>query len=387
MKIKINLISILLFLYSFLVCTNQLFQVVGIPIFIIPLLILLVLLMIKRLSNELHFKNTTFFLICWLMLSILLSIYVNNTLSWRNTLFVFINISGFLVISEMSTNEDRINMLVKGFICGTTINILICFWELNTGNHIVPLTMDYLRRFSYYPLGFYPNSNDLSCFLISMIPIILINYENCCKRKLLKILNILLLVSLAFIVIKTRSVIGIVAMILMPMGILIFKDLKNRKGKIRLLLSVLISIVFCVLFSNFLYVSFFSLEINTMFIERFQLWNNALNLWSKSMIFGIGPGQNALLNYGLVHNYFIEVLSEYGIFIFAGVIYLFIKILKDKFKNSYTWIGYAGLIFLCELPVLSISTSSLTKIFSIWSAIALIYAFNDKKNKTTGEDV
>ena len=112
MKIKINLISILLFLYSFLVCTNQLFQVVGIPIFIIPLLILLVLLMIKRLSNELHFKNTTFFLICWLMLSILLSIYVNNTLSWRNTLFVFINISGFLVISEMSTNEDRINMLV-----------------------------------------------------------------------------------------------------------------------------------------------------------------------------------------------------------------------------------------------------------------------------------
>ena len=176
-------------------------------------------------------------------------------------------------------------------------------------------------------------------------------------------------------------------MILMPMGILIFKDLKNRKGKIRLLLSVLISIVFCVLFSNFLYVSFFSLEINTMFIERFQLWNNALNLWSKSMIFGIGPGQNALLNYGLVHNYFIEVLSEYGIFIFAGVIYLFIKILKDKFKNSYTWIGYAGLIFLCELPVLSISTSSLTKIFSFWSAIALIYAFNDKKNKTTGEEV
>lgn len=376
MTVKINSNKLLLFFYCFFVCTNQYFQFIGIPIFIFPLMGLVGKTILRGFLPKDKNKLIFLFLILWILYAFIYSLIVDNYYSWRYLLFLFLNVCGFYVICCNCKGNEK--TIVNGFTMGLAINLIVCIWELITHNHIVPLTTSYIRRFSNNPLGFYPNANDLSCFLVVMISIIIIGYIMKNTSKIFKFFYFVLFCITIYIIYRTKSVIGIFSILFCPVLIYFIRNVKNKIGIIKLLFIFSILFIMCIIASNFINLYILKNNLELMFFERTQLWIKAIDLLFSTYLFGIGPGQNRILNDGLVHNVFIEILSEYGIVFFIGFIIIYYFIIKKLFKEENDFFNNLRLSIIILISVLSISTSSLSKIFPIWSVIAFLYAMDSK---------
>lgn len=388
MKIKFNKIEdFLLIAYCFLVCLNQYFQFFGIPIFIYSLILLSFALMIEIKKNGMHISKVSLFFLFWILYGIILVIIHNNYFSKRYFLLLLINILGFFNVSYMCDKEPyRIKKCLKSFMIGLMANVIVAFWEIKTGRHIVPVTDDYARRFFHIPLGFFANTNDLSTVLIVMMVLVSIYYFVSKESKRHLFIVGATLLSAGYIVIRTHSIIGIMSMIAIPIIVFLYRSLKNEKRFLITLLIIGVAIVTLLILSILIDINLSEISIGELFEERIIYAKKALQDFNDSLWLGIGPGQNNVQGYGAVHNYLIEVLTEYGIIIFIILLYYYTKIIKKQFLLENTEINALIFALLIILIPLSISTSSLTKLFPIWSSLGVVVSYTNYKLKIKKEN-
>jgi O-antigen ligase len=190
------------------------------------------------------------------------------------------------------------------------------------------------------------NSNGFAMFLLALFPFFIAYFFN--QTSLLKrLLAAFLIFSVLMAVIKTRSRMGFVAIIL-QFGILLWANRKN--AKYLLILSVLLLVPLSRAHENFwervTTISEVEQEIDPDSAARQNKWRQALILIEKHPVTGVGLSAfpDAVDYYALgeskhiVHNAYLEIASETGVISLILFVSCIILTLKQMRNTTKAWI-------------------------------------------------
>lgn len=389
---KTKLRSLIMFLYMFLCCLNQYVKLFGIPLFMFLILIYACVKLSNDnflIRNSLGIINTSLrwhfpFFFIWILVGLLFASVVNNEAAWRSVLYITINTLGYyMVLSDTYYYDNIRKWCYKGLVMGIISNILVSFWELKSGKHIMPLSVDYLRRFTNRPLGFYVNTNDLAIVLIFMLSALFVGYIYSSKSFKRTIAFIGIFLAGCAVIISSRSVISITATICVALFPVLYYQYRaqQKAGYLILLLLFFVGFIFISIKGEELFsIIFLSVE-DPAITGRLDIWRTTWDLFKTTVFIGIGPGQNTVIGYGSVHNLFLEIMSEYGLLVGILFISLFVSLLKEVIELNCSFLNSIVVVFAFLFIPLSICSSSMTKLFPIWPCIGLILAYAFKDNK------
>lgn len=210
----------------------------------------------------------------------------------------------------------------------------------------------------------------------------------------------LLLFLITFMIILTISTAGIISVSIPLIFYYIYQFIKFllinkyvisiRKLFLLLLVSILISILLIILNENEFILNILEKRINNLNngSGRFEIWNNAITLFYQNQFFGIGwynfLEYNKIIfnreNY--MHNTFLEVLVELGIFGFLiyilFFIILFLNIIKLQYKKSNKYLLFTFFSMIILLNSLSLY---INEVLFVFMALVSYELYNMKKIK------
>jgi len=275
----------------------------------------------------------------------------------------------------------------------------IGFWETLTGNHL-PISgligAPFVNR--YMPSAVFDNSNDFATCLALTVPFILsfIQYRRGLVQRTFGL--ILLLLSL-YLLGATFSRANYLAVFIEFAFLFIF--LLKIKGKFKVAIGVGLFFLFLwFLFPKQAQKAFevVNVQIGSLFTQaeasqgsvgtRFNIFKNSLIFLANSAGFGVGAGNAeyymahfATFNtYGITnpHNWWIEIWTNYGVWIFAGYVLFYLNLLVSLYKAHKSlhdkmekMICEALLVSLVGFSFASISSSSIVALKPQW----LLFAF------------
>lgn len=280
------------------------------------------------------------FFIAWLIYAFIQKTWIetsdSTSLYFKVILF---GVVAILFMGRLITSKKHLGDLYKWWGFGLLSTILVGLWEVTTNHHFSSSG----AAGSYYNLqhaatvGFF-NPNDYSFFLVVSLPIIFYWIK---KKALYRFIGIFMLISSFYITNQNGArfieIIYVAAVVLFLIRLL-------RKRKI-LLTYLFVSVALIGVFNfNTIYESLASSVLpnsndESVYIRKLLLENG----WSifKTHPFGIGAGnitsymaENGLGVNGItvVHNFWLEILIEFGIFVFLGFFIFYVSSLYRMYK-------------------------------------------------------
>ncbi len=326
------------------------------------------------------------FWICYATVQLLFTNFNSNA----TTFYVILLINVFLVIMIL-LNAKSINDLVffnKALILGLYINLIIAIWEILTGRHLVSLNAG--LAFSDKAHGAFGNINDLSTFIAFGVFSVIMDLALTHKHILSSI--IIIIVSF-YTVTKTNSRAPLYGLIILAIFWLLFELMlivyKQGKEYFNLLMFFMVSIL--VILSVMVFQRY-NLEQLVLIISssgneksdllRLQLSKEAISIFNDSYFLGVGPGQSVTLLGINVHNFFLEILSEYGLIV-IGVIAIFVSTFKAYKTNLPHYTVALFMAFIPFFTMVSISSSGANRLRITWVLLIIIFLVVDFKNNTS----
>ena len=389
------------------------FSVGPVNIFIYRLLfpVLMVLFGFSFLFNQgkiniSHIKVKPYlqFLGFWLM-------YASITLIWSESksdaileiLFLYmITVVIWFIVYFFHTIKD-LNRLYYLWLLTIAVINLIGIFEFLTGHHLAVSKSNEMFLDHNTPTAFFRNPNDFATVITLGIPFV-ITFIRYSKKFLPILFGFAILVSSMFLVIATGSRANLLAIIIGLVFWYVF--LLPSKKKATVLLGCIVATgFFSIVFSNQLSVNISTIakELGTINLEnletsgtslniRINLIKNALSLMAGSLGFGFGAGnfEHQMLLYaneftaGIVnaHNWWIEILANYGLGIFVGYMVFYISLIRKlllAYKNLVMAqdkrICEALLVGLISFSIASTSSSSIMTLRPQWFFFAFALAF------------
>lgn len=344
----------------------QYFKLFNIPLYYYLLISLFMYSILKKYNKD---SKLVLFLSFWFMYALFLTVIKFNSYTYKIFVLLSVNLVGVYVVVQLCLyNWNYIRYCISGIRLGLICNVIVGIWEVSTNMHVKVLSLDYERRFSGIPVTFYPNANDLSTVLVCMSVILLLGIIYS-RSKINKILDSVIIMVTYFIIIKTRSSIGIISL---P-AILLIALLVKIPVKIKTLLyPIIISVI--TLSYNFIF-TIFENNYYESIKGRLPLWKSSINLLISSLGLGVGPGQNVVIGNGNVHFIFLEVISEYGLIIGIGFIFFYFADIKRCYKDCSGMLRSSIISFMIFFILLSTSSSSMTKLPIVWISVAMLHIF------------
>lgn len=338
-----------------------------------------------RLDILKKYKFLVLFFLFWFFYAFVSFFWVPSITLWiKNIAFLFM---GMILIWGCIYHLKTFKDLKIFFFIWTVILFclnLIGFWEIETGNHLV---VSGLRSLVLVPTSVFRNQNDFATFLSLSICFLLPLIKNN-KKLVVRFYGVILLGSSLYLLITTTSRANIIA-IVVAFICWIFTFFKNYTAKGKLFFFILAIPLLGIFIKFFISTS----SIQTLVFQlshriesggiRINLIKNSLVFLYNSLGFGVGAGniewymQNkaifdtqGILN---VHNWWVELLANYGIIIFSLYCYLYMttmrKAIKKIKKATSLWdITFAETIFLGGITffLASISSSSIMALNFQW---------------------
>jgi len=318
----------------------------------------------------------------------------SKSMAIRNLIFLFMGIS----VIFFSTYYLREKLDLQRFYLlwiGVFITLLFLgFWEYLSGNHL--FISGYHSRFTttlnYIPTGVYLNQNDYATLLALSIPflITLMRYK---KILWLRIFGFGISVSAFYLIVVTRSRANIFAVLFELTFILIL--MMNFKQRVRLVVIIVICIILLnVLLPGFLK-GFFSEIVEGLesivsqrelasesISHRINLIRKGLFLLYSTAGFGVGAGNAEFHLPTNPHIWWLEILINYGIFVFVGYVIFYMGIIRNLWKlyhekqtKEEKMICEALLVSMVGFFFASISSATLMAFKPQWLLFAFTLAF------------
>lgn len=365
------------------------------PVRLLILMLVPFLFISKKLNFRFYkYELTTFYI--WIvsgLISITWVYFMEESI--KEILYLIIYFAGFFVLIYLSSNANKPKeSIIRGWIFLFIFTIPVAILELFFDIHL-PSAYDqeavvmnfqeigvFERRFTSINYG---NLNGYNVILIYTLPFVLsIQLSNISNFK--KMLGWAVFIMLSSIIIMNGSR-GAFLCLLIVIAIFSLYYAKNIKTLITI--GILISL-------PLFYFLFTDNEINKLILARFTeqgfVDNTRLNLIHMgfqslldSNFIGIGaadfnPTMKYKYNQELTssHNFFLEILVQYGVLIFILFIGLFIKIF-NKNKGNNTKYSFIVISSLCMYPISSIITSGYIQSAWTWLFIASLYVVADKR--------
>jgi len=350
-------------------------------------------------------KKYLLFLLFWLYWAILSFGWAGDKgEAIREITFLFMGCFLIFFIIFYFINLKDLKRFYYIWITVLIILIPIGIWEHLTGCHLkisgLAETIHPIAKFM--PTTVFHNSNDFATFLGLTFPFILswLHYK---KRLKNKIFGFILLGTSFYLLLATESRANLLAFILIIFIFFLF--LLNLNKKIKWLIAGGLVFSFLLLFSPVFTQQIFS-QIDSQlqsFTSEYQrtigsnavrinLTKDAIYYLFHSYGFGVGAGNiewhianfsphdtSGILN---LHNWWMEILANYGIFIFIGyllfyfnLIYNFWKIWHQKLNINEKIICETLLLSLIGFSIASISSSSIMAFKPQWFLFGFSLAF------------
>ncbi|WP_407370898.1 O-antigen ligase family protein [Carnobacterium sp.] len=371
-------------------------------------------------SNALG-KNYTRFYFFWLIYSLISVIWVQDIGGWINAIFFLgCGCLSILYMGIFIREEKDIKNLFKTIFALILLHNIIGIMEILTGNYLFA-NLNKLDKYHTFatqpstriPISIYANQNDFATMLLAGITISFILFKNSNKTSI-KFVYLLTIVSSVFLLYRTGSRGNLIALLIGISTLLITKYLQlfTKKNIVKFLMILLSICLGIIIFSPEVQQKIISLNYSlrtTFFVEgnsnmtRVNLIRNGFYFLVQSFGLGTGAGNiehwlefNSIFSTGTIyniHNWWMEILSGYGIVIFVlyvAVYFLMIRQLfinykysKNKFVRTTSWILLA---YLFSFILSSISSSSNMLIewqWVFWGVIITFIRYSEKLPKMT----
>ena len=370
---------------------------------------------IKIYPNDIATKYVSFFGV-WLAYSILSVMWATSLSGWvKGNYFIGIGFLAILLIHLFIHTKADLLTLFKIVAGASLLHNVIGWTEILTGNYRFAdlAKLDKYGTFttqpgSRIPISIFANQNDYATLILASMFFVylLLKVEKDYKRKSF---YFVLLISSMYLIIRTDSRANLLALFLGVafMVALKLKDLLSKRQIIGIatfgFLVVVVGLLFVPAFQQLGY-KVASLLLDTTNEQgdsnntRLNLIYNGFVFLAQTFGFGVGSGNieywmenNAYFNISTkynMHNWWMEILTGYGILIFIGYVILFILILNqlarvyqnssDAFikQTAFVLFGYLGAFILS-----SISSASNLIIEWQWVIFGIIIAFCGYANK------
>ncbi|WP_323593464.1 O-antigen ligase family protein [Aliarcobacter butzleri] len=283
------------------------------------------------------------------------------------------------------------------------ITILIAIWEINTAQHLSVSGYNETPELIYnIPTTVYTNSNDYATFLSLSFPFAMF-YILTSKKIQLKFFFIVVSFTIAFLIIFIGSRANIISI---AIAFMLYFILSNKQFKIKtivfFIILILISLIsfqeiikdIIIMVNNNLISIFDSSErnMNESNIIRINLIYNSIDFLLQTYGFGVGAGNaeiwmekyasNNTFNVTNPHNWWIELLVNYGIIIFIFYVIIYFRILYQLlliFMNSQyidqKEISKVLLVSLFTFLFASVSSSSVMAFIPQWILLIMSITF------------
>jgi teichuronic acid biosynthesis protein TuaE len=293
---------------------------------------------------------------------------------------------------------------------------LLGFWEHITGSHLWAsgLYGEIRVRFMYRPTGVFRNPNDYSAFLALGIPFCLALFRHS-KRNLLKLFGLVVAIAAFYLILSTRSRANLLAVCLELLLFAAFvladrrRDIRQRALQIGGLTLVFLipNLVWYLRDAASAWQQIATIEEEAQLGEgsmaiRINLIRNGLSFLGSTKGFGVGAG-NAMywmMHFARfdtsgtlsLHNWWLEILTNYGIYAFLGYVGFYASLLWRLFRQYYTlmgeeaMLGEAILISLVGFFFAGLGPSSIMAWAPHWFLFAFALAFlNYRRGENRGE--
>lgn len=425
LRFKININRALIYVSVFFAFWNTAFfsidiSIMHLTLYRIMLLVFMILIAKENLRNnsyhinrQYHTDYTIIFFKLWLVYAFLSLLWVYDLMLAVRSIFFLLEAT--LAICVLTIYVKDINMFYKLFLIFMFcmfIHSLIGWNEIATGNYKYLSEENYALTYAYQklPVSSFHNVNDFATMMylgfFSTLGIF-----NLTKQRCMKFFCIICMLNFSLIIIISRSRGAIFALVLAIFIYLLFQR------KIMVIFKVMIFTFLAALILLFILNSYFEFNIteliNTVFVSdrkqqggsdyiRINLIKNGFVFLGKTLGLGTGAGNieyymenfrkfdtAAIIN---MHNFWMEILAGYGVFIFSGCIVMLLRVFRHFYKSykkkesNISRISQVYIAFLISFVIAAISSSSLLDSDLIWLFFAIMIAFdcniaNRQRNK------
>lgn len=364
---------------------------------------------IKVFPNNIATKYVAFFGI-WLAYGLLSVIWANNLSGWlKGNFFIGIGFLSILLIHLFIHSKADLLVLFRIVAGASLLHNLIGWSEILTGYYRFAdlAKLDKYGTFATQPgtripISIFANQNDYATLILAGMFFTYLLFKLETKFKW-KYLYLALLVSSMYLIIRTDSRANLLALFLglAFMTALKLKDLLSRKQLLGLATAGVIAAGLGLLFVPA--VQQIGYKVASLLLDtsnvlgdsdntRINLIYNGFVFLAQTLGFGVGAGNieywmenNAFFNISTkynMHNWWMEILTGYGVFIFIGYVILFILMMNQLARvyhssadslvrqTAFVLFGYMGAFILS-----SISSASNLIIEWQWVIFGIIIAF------------
>lgn len=291
--------------------------------------------------------------------------------------------------------KNPLKSINYGWLLFVFLTMPIAIWELTTGNHLSSgsFNEDTIGAFGLmkpFAAVTFVNYNSYVVMLCIAAPFL---YALLFKGGIIDRVCSLIALIFTFVVLAfNTSRGGIICFVISLFFYIIFTFLKGGIFKKVVLVTLL------VLGSSFLISNFTDIELLEPLIRRSEstglleddsrtdVWSRSIELSAKYLFIGTGCGSMpyALEHYypsklNFCHNYFLEILLEYGLVIFLVWFTKIFQIIRKNLKSRTIEIKYVALYALLSSPFLLVIDDYYSQRTGIWiyvASILLMYNYN-----------
>lgn len=379
--------------------TLQIFGTIGdsmqpIRIFVLiclPFTFFFFLSNIKEISRY-QYEITLF--IFWILYSTITIIWIINPIAGLKEIFyLIVNFSGILSFFYFAIKANNpLLSIIKGWVYLFLISAPIAIYELIYDVHL-PMSFQesgsliggigILRRFASVTFGNYNGYNVIIVYTIPFILSLLFIYKN-----IFKSIMIWALLLVAFFILALNASRGSLVCSLISIITFFYFSKKNKTNLMGILVFITIALITIIYYYDEVFF-LISRRITGLGLDdnlRSDIITKGFQLLKKYYFFGVGAGnfQPLMSKYYHLeilapHNFFLEVMVQYGLIIFIFFLGLFIKILIFTRKNHSPIARYIVISSLLSFPFSSVINSGYINGLPVWLLIASLYVIADKK--------
>jgi teichuronic acid biosynthesis protein TuaE len=391
-----NFLLMLITIASFLSSNFLSITVVSVQLTMYRLLILITLIFVATVlkQSRVEMSQQYEFLIIWMLYALISIIWVKDYGAWFKAIFFIM--CGCLItyiLCVCLTEKHSIRSMLVGFSIIAVLFIGFGYYESVTGIYLfqgIPLTdAQIVVRRKNIPL-FITNGENYYALICCFFFFILIAVYKMIERSVLsKLIVLMMIVSCAYLVYKTESRGVLSGLIVGIIAIMVTSLLQKGRTTIVIVLFLIMLVlgIFYFLFSPPSVINYEQSD-----VIRLELLRNGFDFLIRTFGFGVGAGnieywmayKSTYYAYGYtnMHNWWMEILSSYGIIVFVLYIRFVIGILKNLFlillyENDSMISGFAkGLLgWHFAFIVASISASSNLSNEWMWLVFGVSIAF------------
>ena len=337
-------------------------------------------------SKKKIYRLLSLFLL-WMVYPIIQLLWVKDIGLWLS--FYRALVINLLVITLLLNYIDTWGdwmWISKAFVIFQMIMILVGYWEIYTGHHLILLEGELnLIKYAARPMSFYGNGNDSATVLFFCLCNSLV-YLFAEKRNFIKKVGLLVLISATIhqiVIIDARGATYSI-FLLIPFVIYFCIVVKLRKFSVAnerwfeiITIGIAIIAVIAIFEAHPIQYYFLLYSGSGNYgsdLGRLELIKNGFEAFKESAFLGTGPGQSILASGINLHFFYLEMLFEYGLF-FGGLMLAGIFISAFCKHSEFPMVAES---ILRSVPfVLTLTGVSSSKTFILrptWVLLTLLFA-------------